>query len=355
MTRSERFWTAFAGGQPDKVPVTELEIDRKVFADLARLFGIDASSGRPEAEFQADVLEALDLDAVCCAPSQDLRPVSETQARDKFGRTFNLSVHGEPLPGEPRVVTLADAEAFDMASALADADFAPVCTFLERFGPDRACCMWLTDPYKEAWRTVGGMENLLLAFAKAPPLVDCLVRAALDYVLRVVEVAAGLGIRAFIMSGDYAMETGLLFSVDMYRRYLRPAHREIVDAVHAHGGLIAKHSDGIVWGLLDDWLEVGFDGLHPVQPQCMDIAEVKEAVAGRMSVWGNIDCRTLLVLGTPGEVREGVRRTIEVAAPGGGYILTSSNSIHPNVPAENYLAMVEAAHKFGRYGQNGDR
>jgi len=81
----------------------------------------------------------------------------------------------------------------------------------------------------------------------------------------------------------------------------------------------------------------------------MDIAEVKAHLAGKMSAWGNIDCRTLLVTGTPDEVRESVRATIEIAAPGGGYALTSSNSIYPNVPAENYLAMVEAAHELGRY------
>ena len=92
--------------------------------------------------------------------------------------------------------------------------------------------------------------------------------------------------------------------------------------------------------------------LHPIsetQPQRMDIAEVKAHLAGKMSVWGNIDCRTLLVTGTPDDVRQSVRETIEIAAPGGGYIITSSNSIHPNVPAENYLAMVEAAHEFGDY------
>ena len=349
MTRPERFWTAFSGGQPDKVPITELEIDRKIFFDLAPLLGIDAPDSKPELELQGDVLEALDLDAACCAPSQNLHPISATQAQDKFGRVFNTSIHGEALPAEPRVSTPAEADAFDMLSRLEPEDFDAVEYFLERFGRDRGCCMWLTDPYKEAWRSVGGMENLLLAFAQQPGLVDRLIEVTRDYVLGIVEAAADMGIRTFIMSGDYAMETGPLFSVEMYRRYLALVHREITGAVHQLGGLIAKHSDGNMWKLIDDWVDVGFDGFHPVQPQCMDIAEVKAHLAGKMSVWGNIDCRTLLVTGTPDDVRESVRETIEIAAPGGGYILTSSNSIHPNVPAENYLAMVEAAHEFGSY------
>jgi uroporphyrinogen decarboxylase len=81
----------------------------------------------------------------------------------------------------------------------------------------------------------------------------------------------------------------------------------------------------------------------------MDIGEVKTYLAGKMCVLGNIDCRDLLVSGTEEEVEQTVRETIEKAAPGGGYIISSSNSIHPNVRPENYIAMVRAAHKYGIY------
>ena len=158
-----------------------------------------------------------------------------------------------------------------------------------------------------------------------------------------------LGIESYIMPGDYAMETGLLFSLDLYRQFLKPMHIEVIDHVHERGGVIAKHSDGDDWKLMDDWIEIGFDGFHPVQPQCMDIGEVKAYLKGKMAVLGNIDCRTLLVTGTPEEVRETVKETISIAAPGGGYIMTSSNSVHPGCKPENYMAMVETLHKFGKY------
>jgi len=129
-----------------------------------------------------------------------------------------------------------------------------------------------------------------------------------------------------------------------------------VDFVHKKGRLIAKHSDGNIWPLIDEWIEVGFDGIHPIQPQCMDIKEVKDYVKGKLAVMGNIDCRNLLVFGSEEEVRESeeevretVKKTIEKAAPGGGYIISSSNSIHPGCKPENYIAMVEASRKFGWY------
>ena len=70
-------------------------------------------------------------------------------------------------------------------------------------------------------------------------------------------------------------------------------------------------------------------------------------MAGRACVLGNIDCRNLLPYGTQEEVERAVKETIEQAAPGGGYVLSSSNSIHPGCKPENYLAMVRAAHKYG--------
>ena len=64
---------------------------------------------------------------------------------------------------------------------------------------------------------------------------------------------------------------------------------------------------------------------------------------------GNIDCTYLLPLGSEEEVAESVKDTIRVAAPVGGYIISSSNSIHPGVKQENYVAMVKAARRYGAY------
>jgi uroporphyrinogen decarboxylase len=178
-------------------------------------------------------------------------------------------------------------------------------------------------------------------------VVHTVLRDAADFVLKAITMAIDRGIDAFVMPGDFAYERGLLFSLHDYHTFLKPLHREIVETVHQRGSMIVKHSDGNVWALLDEWIEVGFDGFHPVQPQCMDIQEVKKYVSGRMALIGNIDCRTLLVEGTEEEVRKTVKETIQRAAPGGGYIISSSNSIHPNCKPENYITMVEAAHEYG--------
>jgi uroporphyrinogen decarboxylase len=100
---------------------------------------------------------------------------------------------------------------------------------------------------------------------------------------------------------------------------------------------------------MEHMVQSGFDGIHPIQPQCMDIGEVKAKYGNRICLMGNIDCTYLLPAGTPEQVEQAVKETIRVAAPGGGYIISSSNTIHPSCKGENYVALVKAARKYGNY------
>jgi len=182
-----------------------------------------------------------------------------------------------------------------------------------------------------------------------PQLVHDLARIATDFDMAAIDMALQVGADVIIVPGDLAGEQTTIMSPQHYREYIKPYHKEIVDHAHRRGAKIVKHSDGNVWPILDDLLQVGFDGIHPIQPQCMDIAEVKAYLAGRACILGNIDCRYLLPFGTEEEVEKCVKETIEKAAPGGGYIISSSNSIHPGCKPENYIAMVRAAHKYRAY------
>jgi uroporphyrinogen decarboxylase len=193
------------------------------------------------------------------------------------------------------------------------------------------------------------MENLMVDYILNPELVHRLARVATNYDKAAIDMAKETGADVIFFPGDVAGEKTLLMSPRHFREYIKPYHREIVEHAHQKGLKIVKHSDGNMWPILDDILEVGFDGFHPVQPQCMDIAEVKRHLAGKACVIGNIDCRELLPFGTEEEVERAVIETIEKAAPGGGYIISSSNTIHPACKAENYIAVVRTAHKYGRY------
>jgi uroporphyrinogen decarboxylase len=364
MDSKKRVLVSLNGGQPDKVPIFEAGIDEPILIDLANILGFGAPAPRTGtglllAERSPDLLELycllvseLGLDATSSDPSIGLKRVNDGHVQDKYGRVYLLSEHGEPVIVEGPIANSSYVVGYDMACKVTLDDFAGVQFIIEKVGNDKAHFMGLADPFRTSWLLRGGMERLLPDYVLNPGLVHDLARIATDFDLAAIDMAARIGVDALLLLGDLAGETTTLMSPRHFRIYVKPYHREIVEYAHKNGFKIVKHSDGNVWSILDDFVEVGFDGIHPIQPQCMDIGEVKEYLAGKACILGNIDCRDLLPFGSEEEVENAVKETIETAAPGGGYIICSSNSIHPGCKAENYRAMINAAHKYGEYDRS---
>jgi uroporphyrinogen decarboxylase len=140
-------------------------------------------------------------------------------------------------------------------------------------------------------------------------------------------------------------------SPNHFREFVLPYLKQSVDAAHACGVPFIKHTDGNIWPILDMMVdEAGIDAIDPLEPLAgMDIGEAKARYGDRIAVIGNIDCTELLPHATEAEVEVAVQETIAKAAPGGGFILASSNSIHPAVKPDNYRAMVDAGRRWGEY------
>lgn len=364
MNSKERILVALNSGQPDRVPIYEMLIDE---ASVIRIAGVllDLSTGAEDIktrfgeesqetlDFYCSIIDLLDLDSASTYFSSEMKIAGKNIAIDKFGTKYHLSPHGQPLPYEGPVNCIEDTINFKMAESLSIRDFDGPQYMAGKVGKEKAVFMVVSDPFKLSWKLRGGMEHLLTDYATNPGLVHKLASITTEYNIAAIEYAAGFGIDAIAVEGDLAGSANLLISPAHFKIYIKPYLEKIVEFAHKKGLKIIKHSDGNIWPILDELVEIGFDGIHPIQPQCMDIGEVKKYLGGRACIIGNIDCQELLPNGLPEDVDKAVKETIEIAAPGGGYIISSSNSIHPGVKPENYIAMVKAVHKYGVY--NGGR
>ena len=146
----------------------------------------------------------------------------------------------------------------------------------------------------------------------------------------------------FILYGDdMAYTGGMMISPAMMRELFFPWYRQFIATARDAGKMIFFHSDGDIRPVIPDFIDAGLQGLNPIEPLAMDIVELKQQYGDKIALIGNIDV-DLLARGTPGQVEAQVHERIAQLAPGGGYMLASSNSICDYVRPENYVAMLEA-------------
>jgi hypothetical protein len=200
-----------------------------------------------------------------------------------------------------------------------------------------------------------GMENVYFAMVDAPERVDAVLDHLLDYyftVSRRIFDAAARAIDIFFIGNDLGSQQGPLLSPAAFRRFLLPHLRRLVDLGHSYGLTVMMHCCGGFFELIPDLVAIGLDGLHAVQPCCrgMDLARLKARFGGQMLLNGAIDSQHVLIEGTPDLVRRKTREVLDLMKPGGGYVAGASHdTILPETPLENVLAMFDAIQEFGRY------
>lgn len=193
------------------------------------------------------------------------------------------------------------------------------------------------------------MVDFSLRLVDDPGFVKRLLAAATD---RAIEVALSLieaGVHAIVMDTDYCHQTGPWISPSHFEELVVPLLQRQVDAIHSAGAYVIKHTDGNTWPILDMLISTGIDGLHGIQPSAgMDLAELKKRYGSKVALFGAVE-GPYLIDSQPDEIKQLVRGQILSAGVGGGYVLTSANSIQLGVPAENYLAMLESLRDYGGY------
>jgi uroporphyrinogen decarboxylase len=211
------------------------------------------------------------------------------------------------------------------------------------------------NPWEQTF-TLRGMERALLDLAGDPDFILALMRRITDVmkagISKLLE-EAGDCIDVIITGDDLGIQHAPMMAPRTYRRLIKPYHAELLGEIKRRTqAKIFFHSDGNVYPLLGDLIEIGVDLLNPVQVSAEDMgdtARLKREFGARLAFCGAIDTQWALPFGTPADVRAEVRRRISDLGPGGGYVLAAVHCIQPDVPVENIIAMLDEAQTAGRY------
>ena len=151
---------------------------------------------------------------------------------------------------------------------------------------------------------------------------------------------------------DLATQQSLMVSPQHYREIIKPRHEKMFNLIKTHSDArIIYHTDGAVYPILQDLIEIGVDVLNPVQTSAegMDGRMLQREFGDKLCFWGAIESQKVLPTGSPEEVREEVKRQIESLGKEGNYVLAACHNIQDDVPPQNIVAMFEAARELGRY------
>jgi uroporphyrinogen decarboxylase len=339
MTSRERIIAVLERREPDRLPTFEWKISQPVIDGFVP--GGDVF----------DFIQEAEHDAVCCSPSYEKIEIID---EDTFVDEFHITRH---LTGPDRYPVSVGHPITDMESFRkyepppldSPIRFTKIEDAVSRFGARKAVVVNLHDIFSFP-RDMMGLDNFLISFITDPELVRELVVFSVDYNLELARLVKKRGIEIIGIGDDFADNKGPFVSPEMFARILYPEFRRVVQGYKKLGFYVIKHSDGNLNPILDMLVDAGIDCLDPIDPLgSMDIGDVRERYGDRIARKGNIDCVYTLVEGTPEEVEREVRDCIRRGSPGGGHIISSSNSLHAGVNPELYRVMLDSVREHGHY------
>lgn len=385
LTPRERVLTALDHEEPDRVPIVigtsnTTGIKMPAYQRLRRLIGIEA-----EDRYIYDWPELGTVapdEAVLQRLQGDARGVLDRFPDEIYRRNQSRASHSpfiddwgsgqkevEPGVWYPGVHPLTEAQSIDEIEQYPwpnTDDFSRVAHVREtarRLREQNQYAVigtpWLLFPLERAF-AMQGMDTFLVNLAVNPEFAEALLKKITGLCKQLMGNflrECGDLIDIIKIGDDLGTQTSLMISPKMYRKVLKPLHADYIQFIKERTpARLFFHTDGDVFDLIPDLIEIGVDILNPIQTSAgkmADLSELKRRFGDRLVFCGAIDTQRILPYGTPDVVRQEVRRVIGLLGHGGGYMVASVHTIMSDVPPENILAMVDAVEAFGRYPLRG--
>ena len=336
LNHRERVMAALSGQEPDRVPYCELAIDR-VFA--ARLLGWDE---KPYVNALAETTPFTLAEAKKVSMTLGLDNIFYLRRQPVYVDTF-VDEEGRLFPGNGKIKTEDDLAMINLPDPHRDEFYAEAESFAKNKG-DYAAFFLTRGGLAPAMLSMG-MDHFCLSLYDDLKLIEQLLDIYFGWMEVVAERICQLDFDVFCMADDFAFNTGMMFSPDTFKELIVPHYRRIAEKITIPW---VFHSDGNIQQGIDMLMEVGVTGIHPIEKGAMDIRKVKKEYGDKLCLFGNVDL-VLLGSGSPAEVEKEVFGLIRDIAPGGGYIVTSGNSLADYLKPECVLAISKTIAKYGNY------
>ncbi len=352
MDHVERVCCAFAHRESDKVPKGEFVLDRALVSLL---------EGEGTGDLFEDTLRVLDrlkVDLTGVRASFRRSPHEEIMGKSKNGRNilkdgwgaiYLESEYGTLPAGilecpikSPGGVYGYEMPPLDRFEAVVD----EVKKWAESTDYFVFANVW--GPLSGALTELMGWENYMIWSKTNLAELKALTKEYTEYQAELAKRYVDAGAHGILIAGDLAGNDGPFLSPNLMRELVFPFLKAQVAIIKDYRDVpIVYHSDGNINTLMEDIVNLDIDGINPLEPHAgMDLGLIKRRYGNKLCLLGNVDTNYVLPQGTPQEVEKEVKRVIDIAHPGGGFILQSANMLTPDVPVANIFAMFDTAENY---------
>jgi len=334
MNSVERMEAVLSHKIPDRVPCFEWIVDKKVVNAL-----LPSAAGEATEE---DFINEFGLDVVCVDPNYFSEKLPSGYVQDEWGMIKGYSSEAHSYPVDGPIHNAQELEKYTPPSATAPGRFDTLKKKLEKYADgSKAVMLHLNDIWSIPSRMMP-FEEFIINIFDEPEFISELVGMTVDVNIALATEAAKLGCKFVYTGDDVAYNNGPMIAPSMFEEIFVPHLKRVIGAYKDLGLYVIKHTDGNVMSLLDYYIDAGIDCFDPIDPIAgMDFGFLKEKYGKTLAFKGNVNCATTLVSGSIEDVIEESRSRMAIGKPGGGYIFSSSNSIHSSVNPQNYKAMLE--------------
>ena len=308
-----------------------------------------------------ELLKRFNADIRYVYPNVILECDSQGNFKDEFGVTWTkqnkqnyMTISKHPLAD----AAIADIESYSFPDEDGKSSFAGIRDKALKISDDGlyALSTNIGGSIFECCCNLRALERWFIDMIENPHFCEALLDKVLEYWMDYyTELLSEVGdvIDIIMIGDDLAGQNGPLFSMDFYRSFLKPRQKKLIEHIKSFtGAKICYHTCGSCYEFIPELIEMGIDILNPVQVglKNMEPQKIKEEFGKQISLWGGgIDSGYTLALSNPADIRENVRRNLEIFKPSSGYIFSNDHNIQFDVLPENIAALFDAAYEFGFY------
>jgi len=332
----QRVIAALERSHVDKLPHFEWSIDKKIINALM--------PGANHDEFCYAFTDAIIVDF-----NYEKTDIGNNRVINEWGiiHEYSEEAHGYPVDGT--IHDFEELEAYTPPAADKPGRCDDIERALEKYGDEKAVLLHMNDVWSIPSRMMP-FEDFLMQIIEEPEFVTELLRMTVDAQILLAEQAAKRGVQFVFTGDDVACSHGPIVSPAIFREIFFPELKRIIGAYRDLGFYVLKHCDGNVIPFMDMFIEAGIHLFDPIDPGAgMELAHFKNTYGSKIALKGNVNCATTMVFGSVDDTVAETKRCLEIGMPGGGYVISSSNSIHSSINPDNYRAMLETIDQHGVY------